>query len=260
MEKNTVEALATTLRNAELTRISIAPLTTTHHDITVADAYAVQHAWVKARLADGGKIIGKKVGLTSKAMQEFVGVNEPDFGHLFADMLLDEETAVPVSRFLQPKIEAELAFVMGEDIMGPGATFVDVLRSTSAIVPSFEIVDSRVTNWKIKIQDTIADNGSSAGLVLGAKLIPVDAVNLKYVGLVLEKNGAIIDTAAGAAILGHPAQSVAWLVNALGSMGIGLRKGEIVLSGSFTKAYAIQSGDFFSANFGGIGAVKIRFC
>ncbi|MDR0828054.1 MAG: fumarylacetoacetate hydrolase family protein [Desulfovibrio sp.] len=260
MDTKIVNTLAGSLRSAELERKSIKPLTTAYPDLTIADAYAVQYAGVKARLADGGKIIGKKVGLTSKAMQKFLGVGEPDFGYLFADMVFDEEIAVPVSRFLQPKIEAELAFIMGEDLLGPGVTFVDVLRATAAIVPAFEVVDSRVIDWKIKIQDTIADNGSSAGLVLGSKLVPVDAVNLKYVGLVLEKNGVIIDTAAGAAVLGHPAKAAAWLVNSLSIMGVGLHKGEVVLSGSFTKAYEIQNGDFFTAYFGGIGAVKILFC
>jgi 2-keto-4-pentenoate hydratase len=192
-------------------------------------------------------------------MQEMLGVSEPDFGHLFAAMEFREHTPVPVSKFLQPRIEAELAFVMAEDVTGPGVTSVDVLNATVAVVPSFEIIDSRVADWRIRIQDTIADNGSSGGFVTGSQLMPVDAVNLKYVGLVLEKNGLVLDTAAGAAIMGHPAQSVVWLANALGVMGVPLKKGEIVLSGSFTKAYPVAVGDVFTATFGGLGSVSIVF-
>ncbi|CAK7022047.1 MAG: 2-hydroxyhexa-2,4-dienoate hydratase [Desulfovibrio sp.] len=259
MDRKTVKALAKNLRNAELKRKPVGALTATHPNMTVEDAYAVQYAAVETRIAEGGTLIGKKVGLTSRAMQDFLRVSEPDFGHLFADMLCDEETPVSVNRFLQPKVEAEIAFIMGEDLQGPGVTMMDVLRATAAVVPSFEVVDSRIANWKIKIQDTIADNGSSAAFLLGSQLVPVDAVNLKHVGLVLEKNGTVIDTAAGAAVLGHPAQAVAWLANALGRMGVGLKKGEIVLSGSFTKAYEVEAGDLFTATFSGLGSVKILF-
>ncbi len=259
MDTKTVNALAALLADAERGKKPLAPLTEQHPGMTIADAYQVQMAGVTARLASGGKLIGKKVGLTSKAMQNFLGVSEPDFGHLFADMLLDEETPVSLSRFMQPKIEAELAFVMGQDLAGPGVGIADVLRAAAAVVPSFEVIDSRVQDWKIKIQDTVADNGSSAALVLGSRLTPVDAVNLKYVGLVLEQNGRILETAAGAAILGHPAQAVAWLANALGRMGVPLKKGEVVLSGSFTKAFPVQAGDVFRATFGELGSVKIAF-
>lgn len=259
MDQKTMKALAGNLRNAELKRKAVGALTATHPNMTVPEAYAVQRAAVEGRVAAGGVVVGKKVGLTSKAMQDMLKVSEPDFGHLFADMMYDEEVAVAVSSFLQPKIEAEIAFVMGEDIKGPGVTMADVLRATAAVVPSFEIIDSRIANWKIKIQDTIADNGSSAGFVLGSRLIPIGAVNLKYVGLVLEKNGRIIDTAAGAAVMGHPAQAVAWLANALSSMDIALHKGEIVLSGSLTQAYEVAAGDLFTATFGGLGSVKVRF-
>lgn len=259
MDQRTIQALAKNLRNAELKRKSVGALTATHPNMTVADAYAVQCAAVEDRLAKSGILVGKKVGLTSRAMQEMLKVDEPDFGHLFADMLYDEEVAVPVSHFILPKIEAEIAFVIGKDLKGPGVTMADVLRCTAAVVPSFEIIDSRISNWKIKIQDTIADNGSSAGFVVGSRLVPIDAVNLKHVGLVLEKNGTIIDTAAGAAVMGHPAQAVAWLANALGGMDKGLNKGDIVLSGSLTKAYGVTAGDMFIASFGGLGSVKVRF-
>lgn len=251
--------LAESLRLAESGRAAVGPLTERQPGLSVADAYAVQMLNVEARLKAGGRIIGKKVGLTSKAMQEALGVNEPDFGHLFADMLHFEEAPLSAGSYLQPKIEAELAFILGEDLKGPGVTPADVLRTSAGVMASFEIIDSRVADWKIMIQDTIADNGSSAGLVLGAQLFPLSACNLKYVGLVLEQNGRIIDTAAGAAVLGHPANAVAWLANTLGGMGTTLHRGEIVLAGSFTKAYPVRAGDSFSAHFGGLGSVKVNF-
>ncbi len=260
MHQTTVAALAKALFEAEKTRNPIAPLTATHPEMTLEDAYAIQMANVAARTAAGAKVIGKKVGLTSKAMQEGLGVNEPDFGHLFSDSVHDEGTPIPLSSLVQPKIEAELAFIMGEEIRGPGVTTADILRCTAAVVPSFEIIGSRIRKWEIRIEDTVADNASGSGVLLGSRLMPVDAVNLKYVGLVLEKNGALLATAAGAAIMGHPARSVAWLANALGRMGTSLQKGEIVLSGSFTQAFPVDAGDVFTATFGGLGSVSIAFC
>lgn len=256
---SSLEHIAASLRQAEQDHQAMAAPTESHPGFSIANAYEVQMCNVRRRVAEGGIIIGKKVGLTSRPMQEFLGVNEPDFGHLFADMLYDEERPISAATLLQPKIEAEIAFILAEDISGPGVTFIDVLRATRAVAASFEIIASRVKDWKIKIQDTIADNGSSAGLIIGGALHSPDAVDLKTVGLVLEKNGLIIDTAAGAAVMGHPAQAVAWLANALGAMGEGLRKGEIILSGSLTKAYEIAPGDVFTARFGQIGTVKAVF-
>jgi 2-keto-4-pentenoate hydratase len=259
MQETMIEQCAEALRQAQATGKAIAPLTAGPTAPTLADAYEIQMVNVRKRLATGAHVVGKKVGLTSKAMQQFLGVSEPDFGHLFDDMLFDQEVALPISSFLQPKIEAEIAFIMGETLTGPGVTAADVLRTAAAVVPSFEVVDSRIADWKIKIEDTIADNGSSGALVLGSKLMPVDAVDLKYVGMVLEKNGHILETAAGAAVLGHPALAVAWLANKLGSMGISLGKGEIVLAGSLTKAFEVAPGDVFNATFGGLGSVKAVF-
>ncbi|NLH80933.1 MAG: 2-keto-4-pentenoate hydratase [Phyllobacteriaceae bacterium] len=259
MQADDVRRLAETLRTAETDRRAIAPLKASHPAMTLEDAYAIQLANVRHRIDRGGRIVGKKVGLTSKAMQSFLGVAEPDFGHLFDDMLFDEESVLPLGRFLQPKVEAEIAFVLGATLKGPGVTVLDVLAATRAVVPSFEIIASRIVDWKIGIEDTIADNGSSAGLVLGGRPMPVDAVDLKHVGLVLEKNGRIIDTAAGAAVLGHPAVAVAWLANKLGSMNVALEEGEVVLAGSLTKAYEVAPGDVFTATFGGLGSVKAVF-
>ncbi len=259
MTSNDLPAIAKALREASRSRNPIAPLKAANPDMSIADAYAVQMINVEQRLQSGLRMVGKKIGLTSRAMQEFLGVNEPDFGHLFADMVYGEDVPLSVDAFLQPKIEAELAFVLGEDLEGPGVILSDVLRASTGVMASFEVIDSRIADWKIRIEDTIADNGSGAGLVLGSKLVPVSACNWKYVGLVLEKNGEIIDTAAGGAVLGHPGNAIVWLANTLGAMGTPLCKGEIILSGSFTKAYPVAAGDTFSAHFGGLGSVKITF-
>ncbi len=259
MDDTIIEQLARELRQAELEKKPVGPPTARYPDMTVEHAYRVQMRNVSGRIAAGARVVGKKVGLTSRAMQQFLGVHEPDFGHLFDDMVYDEEEPLPLGDFLQPRIEAELAFLLGEDLAGPGITLTDVLRASLAVVPAFEVIASRVADWKIKIQDTIADNGSSAGLVLGSQLMPLKGVNLKYVGMVLERNGTIVETAAGAAVMGHPAQAVAWLANKLGSMGAGLCRGEIVLAGSLTKALEVNPGDIFTATFGGLGAVKAVF-
>jgi len=259
MEQKKIAELAAALREAELRKTAMGPLTAQYPGLSLEDAYRIQMQGVATRLAAGARMVGKKVGLTSRAMQQFLGVDEPDFGHLFDDMVFPEEEVLDLDRFLQPKVEAELAFILGEDLGGPGVTLVDVLRATAAVVPAFEIIASRIKDWKIKIQDTIADNGSSAGLVLGSQLMPVEEVNLKHVGMVLERNGVIVETAAGAAVMGHPALAVAWLANKLGAMGSGLRRGEIVLAGSLTKALEVKPGDVFTATFGGLGAVKVVF-
>lgn len=258
MNHEYLERAAEDLRKANETAQAIAPLTEQYPGITLEEAYKVQLINVEAEKKKGVKIVGKKIGLTSKAMQSFLGVNEPDYGHIYDYMVWDEETPVEMKRLLQPKIEAEIAFVLGEDLCGPGITIADVLRATVGVVPAFEIIDSRIKDWKIKLADTIADNASIGGVVLGAKLVPANAANLKYVGLVLEKNGIIAETAAGAAVMGHPALAVAWLANKVATYGISLKKGEIILSGSLTKAIEVKAGDVFNATFGELGSVKLR--
>lgn len=247
------------LKKAVIKKETIQALTDIKPDVTMIEAYKVQMLNIDEAEKEGKKIIGKKIGLTSKAMQQFLGVDEPDYGHLLDDMVWEEESPITINSFLQPKIEAEIAFVLGEDLKGPGITLADVLMATAGIMLSFEIVDSRIKDWKIKIQDTIADNASSGGIVLGSRLIPVNENNLKYIGLVLEKNGVIMETAAGAAVMGHPALAVAWLANKMGTMGISLKKGEIILSGSLTKALEVKEGDVFLATFGDLGSVKAVF-
>jgi len=244
--------------SAELKPIGEA-LTVKYPDITIEDAYQIQLENVNAKLRAGQVIVGKKIGLTSRAMQNMLGVPEPDYGHLFDDMVGEEEFPISLSTLLQPKVEAEIAFILKDELRGPGVTLTKVLQATEGVIPSFEIIDSRIKDWKIKIQDTVADNASSAMVILGSSLVPVKEVDLKHIGMVLEKNGEIIDTAAGAAALGHPALAVAWLANKLAQYDLSLKPGEIILSGSLTKAYEITGNDIFVATFNGLGKVKAVF-
>ncbi|UOF92629.1 2-keto-4-pentenoate hydratase [Fodinisporobacter ferrooxydans] len=253
-----IEQAAKELWDAERNRQPVHPISETYADITIEDAYAIQQQVKEWKLNSGARLIGRKIGLTSLAMQHALNVHEPDFGSLYDNMLLPEGSSVPYERFLQPKIEAELAFVMKKDLQGP-VHFLDVLQATAYVVPAFEIIDSRVRDWKINIKDTVADNASSGALVLGSRSVPVDDLNLRLIGLVLECNGQIVDTAAGAAVLGHPAEAVAWLCNKLAAFGEGLKAGDIVLSGSFTKAYIAQPGYVFHAHFDRIGTVQVGF-
>ncbi|MDK2823530.1 MAG: 2-keto-4-pentenoate hydratase [Clostridia bacterium] len=234
-------------------------LTNKYPDITIEDAYKIQLENVSKKVNSGKTIVGKKIGLTSRAMQSMLGVPEPDYGHLLDDMVGEEELPIELSTLLQPKVEAEIAFVLKDELKGPGVTLAKVLQATEGVIPSFEIIDSRIKDWKIKIQDTIADNASSAMVILGSQLVPIKEVDLKHMGMVLEKNGQIIDTAAGAEALGHPALAVAWLANKLAQYDISLKPGEIILSGSLTKAYEVTGNDTFLATFAGLGTVKAVF-
>lgn len=259
MDTFNAEELAVELLQAWETRVPVDPLTERFPDLTIAQAYAIQMAAVRRRLEEGRRVVGKKIGLTSKAMQDMLGVHEPDYGHLLDDMVVPNGGPILVSRLLQPRCEGEIAFLLGKDLVGPGVTVAQVLSATEAVIPALEIVDSRVRDWKIKIQDTIADNASSALVVLGDKMTPVQGMDLRLVGMVLEKNGEVAATGAGAAVLGHPAVAVAWLANKLAEFDVWLRAGEIVLSGSLTVAPPVAAGDCFRADFDRLGSVAVRF-
>ncbi len=235
--------IAANLWDAARTGTPIDPLTAAYPDITVDDAYRIQLVNVERRIADRARVIGKKIGLTSPAMQEMFKVAEPDYGHLFDDMLVYQGQGVPVSGLLQPRIEGEIAFVLAEDLEGPGVTPTDVLCATEGVTAALEIVDSRIRDWKIKIQDTVADNASSAAFVIGSKLVFPDNMDLRHVGFVFTVNGRLAGTGAGAAVLGSPVQSVAWLANKMGEYGITLKAGEIVLSGAACAAVPVSAGD-----------------
>ncbi|MGB7421634.1 MAG: 2-oxopent-4-enoate hydratase [Comamonas sp.] len=237
----------------------LAPLSQRHPEITLADAYAIQQQLMKLRLAAGERVIGKKIGVTSQAVMDMLGVFQPDFGWLTDAMVYNEGEAIPMSRLIQPKAEGEIAFVLRKTLKGPGVTVADVLAATEGVMACFEIVDSRIEDWKIRIQDTVADNASCGVFVLGDRLVDVRDVDLTTCGMVLEKNGEIVVTGAGAAALGHPANAVAWLANTLGAHGTALEAGEVVLSGSLGAMVPVKTGDNLRVTIGGIGGCSVRF-
>lgn len=251
--------IATRLLDAESTQNPIDPLTSDYENLTVRDAYKIQLAGVEIKRQKGIKIVGKKIGLTSKAMQQTLGVNEPDYGHLLDNMVIFEGEPCKKKELIWPKIEGEIAFVLKNTLKGPGITISDVLRATEGVMPAIEIVDSRIRNWKIKLEDTIADNASSGRFVLGSKLTSVKNLDLRLIGMVFQKNGRVVSTGAGAAVWGHPAAAVAWLANKLAEFDIALEAGEVILSGAVTAAVDASAGDVFLVNFQELGSVSVYF-
>ena len=259
LNEKTLSEAAQRLIIAARNRKPVDPLTETYPEITVEEAYRIQLITVEAWLAQGWKVVGKKIGITSPAIQEMLNVSEPDYGHLMDHMLINEGEGLATTRLLQPRVEGEIAFILERDLNGPGITPVDVIRATAGIAAALEIIDSRIRDWKIKIQDTVADNASSAAFVLGSKLTPLADIDLRYVGFVMAKNGRLAATAAGAAVLGSPIQSVAWLANKMGEYGIPLRAGETILSGSAVAAVPVETGDSIHLVVDRIGDVRCFF-
>ncbi|MBL5980068.1 2-oxopent-4-enoate hydratase [Comamonas sp. NyZ500] len=253
------EKLGDELYEALSQRRVLEPLSTRYPDISIADAYAVQQHMLARRIAAGERVVGKKIGVTSKAVMDMLGVFQPDFGWLTDGMVFNEGEAVSASSLIQPKAEGEIAFLLKKALQGPGVTAADVLAATEGVMACFEIVDSRIRDWKIKIQDTVADNASCGVFVLGDRLVDPRDVDLATCGMVLEKNGEIVATGAGAAALGHPANAVAWLANTLGAHGIALEAGEVVLSGSLAAMVPVKAGDNLRVTIGGIGSCSVRF-
>ncbi len=254
-----MKAFARELLEAEKTQQSVAPLSERGTSFSVEDAYQVQLETVKSKVEEGHKIVGKKIGLTSKPMQQLLGVDEPDYGHLFSNMVVENESVIPADRVIQPKVEAEIAFVLKETLSGPNVTKEDVLKATDYVVPSIEIVDSRVKDWKITLADTIADNASSCLYALGTTSKQIEEIDLVQLGMVLYKNGEIVETGVGALAMGHPAECVAWLANKLYEFGESLNAGEVVLSGALSAAVVAEPGDHFTAKLAHLGEVNIRF-
>ncbi|MBA4501345.1 2-oxopent-4-enoate hydratase [Marinobacterium marinum] len=260
MDKQLIQQCGDELYQAMLERTPVRPLTERFSDITIEDAYNISLRMLERRIGAGEKIIGKKIGLTSKAVQNMLGVGQPDFGYLTDKMAFSQGEEMPISeRLMQPKAEGEIAFILKKDLMGPGITAADVLAATDCVLPCFEVVDSRVENWQIKIQDTVADNASCGLFVLGDRAVDPRKVDLATCGMVVEKNGSIISTGAGAAALGSPVNCVTWLANTLGQFGIPLKAGEVILSGSLVPLEPVQAGDFMSVSIGGIGGASVRF-
>lgn len=257
-EKRIVEWAEKLLRAGE-TRVPVDPLTVEWPEVDIPTAYKIQLKVLEQKLARGENVVGMKIGLTSKAMQQMLGVHEPDYGHVLDSMVLYEGEPVRASSLIEPRVEAEIAFVLRDRLQGPGVTVADVLMATAGVVPAMEIIDSRIKNWNIKIQDTIADNASSAAIILGGALTPVDGLDLRLTGMILEKDGQIFATAAGAAVMGHPAAAVSWLANALARYGLSLEPGMVVLSGSLTQAVPVEPGTVLRATFDRLGTVSCKF-
>lgn len=253
-----IKLSAEKLAQAERRRAPVSPLSKDHPMLTVDDAYAIQSVNVERLLSHGAKITGKKIGLTSPGMQQLLGVNEPDYGHLFDFM--ECKCDVSVEELIQPKIEAEIAFVLKEDLPDRDVTVEDVKRATAYVVAAFEIVDSRVADWKIKLVDTIADNASSARYVLGDTKLPIDGVDLSAVTMKMEKDGeGLVSEGNGAAVMGDPTVAVAWLANCMRRYGVSLKKDEVLLSGAFCAALPAKKGDAFESTFSQLGTVTARF-
>ncbi|HEY1488113.1 MAG TPA: 2-keto-4-pentenoate hydratase [Micromonosporaceae bacterium] len=254
-----LEGIATELLDAYDSRITVAPLSGTYEGLTLDDAYEIQQIQVRRRIADGASVIGYKVGLTSAAMQQQLGVYEPDYGHLLADMLYPADAPIPVARFLQPRAEPEIALVLAHPLRTPGRSVTDIVSATAYAVPAIEIIDSRITDWRIGLYDTIADNASSAALVLGQTPRPIDRLDLSLAGCVFRRNGRIVQTGAGAAVLGSPLHAATWLANTLTARGVELAAGSVILTGSLTAAIPVVAGDAVTATIDHLGAVTAVF-
>ncbi|MBA4285850.1 MAG: 2-oxopent-4-enoate hydratase [Xanthomonadaceae bacterium] len=247
------------LYQALVDRQPIVPLTEREPDISIDDAYRIQLRMIERRLASGETVIGKKIGVTSRAVQQMLNVYQPDFGLLLSGMVYAEGQAIPANSMIAPRAEAEVAFILKRDLDGPGVTAADVLRATDYVMPCFEIVDSRIKDWKIKIQDTVADNASCGVFVLGGTPRSLRGLDLSVAGMVVEKNGEIVSTSAGASVQGSPVNAVAWLANTLGALGIPLKAGEVILSGSQSPLMPVAAGDSFHCAVGGLGSCSVRF-
>ncbi len=259
MDAKLIETLGDELYQAMMTQTVVDPLTSRHPDITIENAYHIQQRMVARRVQAGERIVGKKVGVTSAAVMNMLGVFQPDFGYLLDGMIYNEGQSIDASTLIQPKAEGEIAFILKKDLMGPGISNADVLAATECVMPCFEIVDSRIRDWKIKIQDTVADNASCGVFVLGDRAVDPRRIDLSTCGMVLEKNGEIIGTGAGAAALGSPVNAVTWLVNTLGQLGIGMKAGEVILSGALAAMSPAKAGDNFRISIGGLGNCSVRF-
>ncbi len=265
LAQDTIEALARELYDARKGRTAVRHFSQRHPSMTIDDGYAIQRAWVKLEQADGRVIKGRKIGLTSRAMQQASQITEPDCAPLMDDMFFEQGGDIPVSRFIAPRVEVELAFILGRPLQGPDITLFDVLAATDYVSPALEIIDARIeqfdrdTRAMRKVFDTISDFAANAGVVLGGRPVRPDAVDLRWVGAMLFKNGVIEETGLAAGVLNHPATGVAWLANKIAPHGEGLKAGDVVLAGSFTRPTTAVAGDNIHVDYGPLGTVSFRF-
>lgn len=259
IHRKELDRLAKILMEASASGVPCAPLTEVHPGLTLSNAYAISEITLAERLRQGQEVVGKKIGLTSRAVQKQLGVAEPDFGYLTSKMLVPMGETISTTSLLQPKVEGELAFVLKRDLKGPNVSVADVIAATDFLLPCIEVIDSRVKDWKIKIQDTVADNASSAYFVLGTNPISPRIADLRLTGMALRVNGEVMSTGCGAACLDHPALAVAWLANTLAKFGSHLKAGETILSGAFGPVVPVSSGDHVEISFSGMGSVHCYF-
>lgn len=259
MTESESERAATSLAEAERIRVPIAPLTETYAGMSTTDAYKVQQLNVARRVEAGRSVRGHKVGLTAKPMQQLFGVFEPDYGHLLDDMCVFESASVEINRFISPRVEIESAFILGRDLVGPGLTVADAIRSIEWVVPSIEIIDSRIESWRIKLADTIADNGSSAAVVIGGRPTRLTEVDLRNLGASMLVDGQMVESGNTSEVLGNPISALTWLANTLGGFGVRLEEGHVVLPGTCVKAVPVKRGTEVCGRFDRLGEVAIQF-
>ena len=259
MDATLIQALGDELFAALVECRSVEPLTNRHPGLTLADAYAIQQVLTAHRLAAGQRLIGHKIGVTSQAVMNLLGVDQPDFGVLMNTMRHADGATIAAATLIQPKAEAEIAFRLKRDLRGPGVMASDVLAATDRVFACFEIVDSRIRDWKIRIQDTVSDNASCGVFVIDEQGVDPREVDLLACPMTMEKNGRVVATGNGAATMGSPLEAVAWLANAMGRLGVTLRAGEIVLSGALGAMVPVVAGDRLHANIAGIGACSVSF-
>jgi 2-oxo-hept-3-ene-1,7-dioate hydratase len=265
LSNDDIQACANRLHQAEKTRKQIRQLSQDYPAITIADAYAIQKAWVDIKLAEGRVVKGHKIGLTSKTMQSALNIDEPDSGVLLDDMFFADGGLVPADRFIATRVEAELAFIISKRLSGPDCTMFDVLNATDFVVPALEILDTRIervdpeTKAPRKIFDTIADNAANAGIVLGGRPIRPLETDLRWIGALFFKNGQLEETGLAAGVLNHPATAVAWLANKIAPLGLALEPGQVVLAGSFIRPIETRKGDTIQADYGAYGSVSCHF-
>ncbi|WP_193096158.1 fumarylacetoacetate hydrolase family protein [Brevibacterium sp. FME17] len=259
LDESTIAAIADDLANAEKNRTKIGLLTAKYPDMTVEDSYAVQNEWRRRGEASGRRLIGHKIGLTSKPMQQATGISEPDYGAIFADQVYDTGSVIDHSQYSGVRVEVELAFVLKDELRGPDIGLIDVLRATEHVVPALEVLSSRIEMEGRTIVDTISDNAALGAMVLGGRPVAVDAVDLRRVGALLYRNESVEDSGLAAAVLDHPARGIVWLANKLAEHGDVLQAGETVLAGSFTRPMWVSPGDTVHADYGDLGVITCRF-
>lgn len=260
-----IATIAASLHQAERTRTQIRQVSLDYPEITIADAYAIQQHWVNAKIAEGRTVKGHKIGLTSRAMQQSSQIDEPDYGTLLDDMFFHDGAEIPTDRFIVPRVEVELAFILRRPLKGPGVTLFDVYDAVDYVVPALEIIDARSqsidpqTQRPRKVFDTIADNAANAGVVLGGRPIRIGDVDLRWVSAIMSRNAVIEETGVAAGVLNHPANGVVWLANKLGALDVTLEAGEIILGGSFTRPTPARPGDTFHVDYGPLGSIGCHF-